>query len=381
MLISLAVVNQWCFDGPTTQRTFEMQSRYTPLDLEVRDFGDYQLIIDARSPREFAEDHLPTAVNYPVVDNDEYAQVGTLHRSDTHAAYLIGVTHSLRNMANWIEQIGQQCSPASRILVYCFRGGKRSKLWSDTLRTIGFKVDVLPGGWKSYRRWVMSGLEVVPRELIFKVLTGPSGCGKTRLLQAIEQQGGQVLDLEALATHRGSLIGAVPECPQPTQKAFDSALLAKLRSFDVARPVFVESESKKIGSLRLPQSLMDSMGSADIVEISAPMPVRLKVWEADFGHFIQDPAALMDRIQHLLPLVGLERIKTWQSLAAAGDVLRIFEQLMALHYDPAYLRSSKRLFHGRRVSQPQTIAKFDDQAFYDAAAELIARHGAPIDVE
>lgn len=358
-----------------------MQSRYTPLDLEVQDFGDYQLIIDARSPREFAEDHLPGAVNYPVVDNDEYAQVGTLHRTNTHEAYLIGVTHSLRNMANWIEQIGQQCSPTSRILVYCFRGGKRSKLWSDTLRTIGFKVDVLPGGWKNYRRWVMNGLEVVPRELSFKVLTGPSGCGKTRLLQAIEKRGGQVLDLEALAKHRGSLIGAVPNSPQPTQKSFDSDLLDILRSFDVSRPVFVESESKKIGSLRLPQSLMDSMGSADLIEISAPLQVRLGVWEADFGHFIHDPAALMDRIQHLLPLVGHERIKIWQSLADAGDVLQIFEQLMTLHYDPAYQRSGKRLFHGRRDPEPLAIATFSEQAFDEAAAELIARHGAPIDVE
>jgi tRNA 2-selenouridine synthase len=145
--------------------------------------------------------------------------------------------------------------------------------------------------------------------------------------------------------------------------------------------VFVESESKKIGSLRLPQSLMDSMGSADLIEISAPLPVRLKVWEADFGHFIQDPAALMERVQHLLPLVGHETIKNWRSLAEAGDVPKIFEQLMTLHYDPAYKRSGKRLFQGHRTPEPLTISAYSEQAFTDAAAQLIALHGSAIDVE
>ena len=127
-----------------------MTSICTPLDLEIQDFSFYDLIIDARSPREFNIDHIPGARNYPVVGNDEFAEVGTLHRKDAHGAYVIGVTHSLRNMANWIEAIAMQCSPSSKILVYCFRGGKRSKLWSDTLKTIGFRVDVLHGGWKNY---------------------------------------------------------------------------------------------------------------------------------------------------------------------------------------------------------------------------------------
>ncbi len=323
------------------------------------------------------------AINYPVVDNDEYAQVGTLHRTNTHEAYVIGVTHSLRNMANWIEQIAQVCPPSARILVYCFRGGKRSKLWSDTLRTIGYRVDVLRGGWKNYRRWVMQGLEVVPRELVFKVLSGPSGCGKTRLLKAIEQQGGQVLDLEGLAQHRGSLIGALPDQPQPTQKSFDSALLDRLRSFDVTRPVFVESESKKIGALRLPDCLMECMSSADLIEVKAPMEVRLAIWEADFGHFIHEPSSLIDRVEHLLPLIGHERLKAWREMAATGNVRQIFEQLMTVHYDPAYARSGLRLFHGRRGFAPVSIEAFNDESFGLAAQSLLQAHGScePIGAE
>ena len=353
-----------------------MKSQYTPQDLEIQDFTSYTLVIDARSPREFDEDHLPGAVNFPVVDNDEYATVGTLHRTNTHQAYVIGVTHSLRNMANWIEQIAPVCPPSAKILVYCFRGGKRSKLWSDTLRTIGYRVDVLRGGWKNYRRWVMQGLEVVPRELVFKVLSGPSGCGKTRLLKSIEQQGGQVLDLEGLAKHRGSLIGAIPDRPQPTQKSFDSSLLDRLRAFDVSKPVFVESESKKIGSLRLPDSLMECMGSADLIEVTAPMDVRVAIWEADFSHFINEPASLIARVEHLLPLLGHERLKAWRTMAAAGDVRQIFEQLMTVHYDPAYARSGLRLFHGRRDFAPVRIDTFSDDCFMRAAHTLLQAHGS-----
>ena len=154
-------------------------------DLGIREFAFYDLIIDARSPREYGVDHIPRAENLPVVNDEEFAEVGTMHRKDKFQAYLIGVTHSLRNMATWIEDIGSRCDRSSRILVYCFRGGKRSKLWSDNLRTIGFNVEILPGGWKAYRRWVLASLEIVTREFDFIVISGHTGSGKTRLLKAL----------------------------------------------------------------------------------------------------------------------------------------------------------------------------------------------------
>jgi tRNA 2-selenouridine synthase len=347
-----------------------MKNLCSPLaDLEIREFSSYALIIDARSPREFAVDHLPHAVNLPVVDDEQYADVGRLHRTDTHAAYVLGVTESLRNMANSIGYVAQRCNRSDPILVYCFRGGKRSKLWSDTLRTIGYKVDVLRGGWKAYRRWVLSALEVMPRALEFKVVAGPTGSGKTRLLQALQRQGAQVLDLEAMACHRGSLLGALPGKSQPTQKSFDSELMGRLREMDPQFPVYVESESKKIGNLTLPGSLMDAMARADMIRITAPLGERVKVWEEDFRHFVEDPSLLLARVAFLEPLLGKELLARWAEQARSGRVSVVFEELMTRHYDPAYVKSNARLFSGRAA-----LPVIELESVSDAYMDGVARH-------
>ena len=203
-----------------------------PKQLGVQEFASYALVIDARSPHEFAEDHVPGAVNLPVVDDAEFAEVGIRHKTDQHGAYLVGVAYSLRNIADQIKPLISRYTPQDRFLVYCFRGGKRSRLWADNLRTIGFEVDVLAGGWKNYRRWVRASLDTLSRSLRYRVLCGPTGSGKTRLLHELRRQGEQVLELEELAHHRGSLLGDLPGDPQPTPKLFVSALLAEMRTFD-----------------------------------------------------------------------------------------------------------------------------------------------------
>ena len=241
----------------TTPRTKEKDD-FTPM-VENALAGRYALVIDGRSEREYAEDHLPGAVNVPVVDNDQYAEVGTMHTTDKHRAYLIGVSYSLRNIARATDAVISKYPRDARLLVYCFRCGKRSKLWFDALSTIGYRVDRLPGGWKAYRAWVREQLTDVPRRFHFNVLCGPTGCGKTRLLTALEHAGAQVLDLERLAQHHGSLIGDLPGVPQPSQKWFDSLVLKELRSFDPRVPIWVESESKKIGALQLPDALLENM--------------------------------------------------------------------------------------------------------------------------
>jgi tRNA 2-selenouridine synthase len=306
------------------------------------DFHSYDLIIDARSPREFEEDHIPGALNLPVVDNEEYAEVGTLHRTDPMAAYQIGVCYSLQNIARHIRQHVSAYGRKSRILVYCFRGGKRSRLWFDALDTIGYKVDKLKGGWKGYRRWVNEQLQIVPHNYRYIVLSGPTGCGKTRLLTALREAGAQVLDLEGIAVHRGSVIGAVPGKKQPSQKLFDSLLLRQLSEYDPARPIWVEAESKKIGERQLPDALLAAMREGVTIAVEAPMPQRVLLWREDYRHFEEDPVALIERLAFLRPLVGGEEFAQWQALAESRQVMELFERLMRNHYDPTYRRSILR---------------------------------------
>jgi tRNA 2-selenouridine synthase len=304
--------------------------------------GRYALVIDARSPREFAEDHIAGAVNLPVVNDAEYAEVGTLHRQDPHAAYLLGVRYSLANIATQLPRIIEPLPRYAPILVYCFRGGKRSKLWADNLRTIGFRVDVLQGGWKRYRAWVREALNALPQQFRFQVLVGPTGCGKTRVLQALADAGEQVLDLESLANHRGSLIGGIPGLPQPSQKHFDSLLLHAMQALDPSRVVWLEGESKRIGKVQLPTALYEALLAAPTVGVDAPMAARVQMWKEDFPHFVTDPVGMVEQLEPIRALVSGETYERWQALAGAGHVDELFERVMREHYDPCYTRSLKK---------------------------------------
>lgn len=336
------------------------------------DVSEYELVIDARSPREFAEDHIPGAVNLPVVDNDEYAEVGTLHRTDKHRAYRIGVARSLRNIARHIDEVIAPLPERARILVYCFRGGKRSRLWFDALDTIGFRVERLEGGWKAYRRWVNGMLAEVPRRYRYRVLCGPTGCGKTRLLAALRETGAQVLDLEALANHRGSLIGAIPGEPQPSQKYFDSLLLRELLRFDPERPVWVEAESKRIGLVQLPDALFDAMHAGTCYAVEAHMAERVALWREDYGHFEKDPASLIERLIPLRQLVGGEEFKAWEELAAERRMPELFARLMRVHYDPAYARSITKHYPQIGGAMRVTLPALDVATLAQVAIRLSA---------
>ena len=305
-------------------------------------FSAYDLIIDARSPREYEEDHIPGAVNMPVVNNEEYAEVGTLHRTDKVGAYRIGVRYSLLNIAKHIAEDLPMYSVQSRVLVYCFRGGKRSKLWTDALETIGYKVDKLKGGWKGYRRWVNDQLAHIPTLYRYNVLSGSTGCGKTRLLYALRDAGAQVLDLEDIASHRGSVLGAIPGTSQPSQKYFDSLLLRQLSAYDPTRPIWVEAESKKIGNVQLPNALLETMRQGRTLQVDADMAQRVLLWRQDYRHFEDDPQDMLKRLLFLRPLVGGEEFAAWEELAKLQQMPELFERLMRNHYDPAYRRSILR---------------------------------------
>lgn len=347
----------------------------SPLQLEVADWSQYALVIDARSPREYQEDHVPGAVNLPVVNDEEYAEVGTLHKTDTHAAYLIGVEYSLRNIANHIKPLIATFDRRDRMLVYCFRGGKRSKLWADNLRTIGFNVDVIKGGWKNYRRWVRESLEVLPRHFEYRVLSGSTGCGKTRLLHALAAAGQQIIDLEELASHRGSLLGKLPGKPQPTQKWFDSLLLEYMRGLDPSRPVWVEAESKKIGNVQLPDALFEAMHQTVPIHVSAPMDERVRLWREDYPHLASDPGMLVDLLEPLKPLVGGEELNLWRELADTGRVDELFARVMTHHYDLCYERSTRRNYKAAEESPRIELDSLGPERLVEVAKELAERFG------
>ena len=339
--------------------------------------GRYALVIDARSEREYAEDHLPGAINLPVVDNDEYAEVGTTHKTDKHRAYQIGVSYALKNMSRAIDELITKHPKDARMLVYCFRGGKRSKLWLDSLATIGYRVDRLPGGWKAYRAWVRDQLETLPRRFRYNVLCGPTGCGKTRLLMALESVGAQVLELEGLAQHHGSLIGDLPGVPQPTQKWFDSLLVDKLSRFDPQLPVWVESESKKIGAIQLPDALLETFRNGRIFAMEAPMSERVRLWREDYGHFEADPDSLIERLRYLRSLIGGEEFALWEKLAAERRMPELFQRLMEAHYDPAYARSIGRNFPRYADAPRLHVDSLDMPALVEVARELHAGSREP----
>ena len=332
--------------------------------------GGYALVIDGRSEREYIEDHIPGAVSLPVVHNEEYAEVGTTHTTDKHRAYLIGVSRALKNMSRAIDAVISKYPKDARMLVYCFRGGKRSKLWFDSLSTIGYRVDRLPGGWKAYRAWVRQQLAELPHRFRFNVLCGPTGCGKTRLLTALGKVGAQVLDLEDLAQHHGSLIGDLPGVPQPSQKWFDSLVLRELRAFDPDRPVWVESESKKIGALQLPDALLEKMRAGRVFAVDAPMAERVKLWREDYRHFEEDPEGLLDRLRHLLALIGGQEFALWARLAAERRRPELFQRLMEAHYDPAYARSISRNFPGYATAPRLQLETLDVLELERVAREL-----------
>ena len=308
----------------------------------------FDAVIDARSPAEFAEDRLPGAVNWPVLDDDERRVVGTLYKAQGPlAARKAGAVLVARRIAGHLERELADKPREWRPLVYCWRGGQRSGSLAWFLAQTGFRTAQLDGGYKAFRAVVREALTTLPARLDFTVLAGRTGSGKTRLLQALAVAGAQVLDLEAFANHRGSVLGGLPELPQPSQKRFDSLVWQALTAFDPARPVFVESESAKIGALRVPEALLQRMrGLGRCVRIEMPDAARVQLLLEDYAFHFDDAERFCALLAPLHEQRGHETVARWQSLARACRWAELFAALMAEHYDPLYGQSMRRSYPG-----------------------------------
>jgi tRNA 2-selenouridine synthase len=347
--------------------------------VDRRSLSQFDMIIDVRSPGEFAEDHVPGAVNLPVLDNDERATVGTIYVQESRfLARRVGAALVARNVGRHLDTVLSDKPASFRPLVYCWRGGQRSGSMATILAQVGWRTMVLQGGYKTYRRAVQKRLYDAELPFQLVLLDGGTGSGKTALLKRVADLGVQVVDLEALALHRGSIFGALTATPQPSQKWFESSLLAQFDGLDPARPVLLEAESSKIGNRTLPPAIWQAMLRAPRIELNAPLDVRASYLIGAYPELVADRVRLETALSRLEVYPGRKRLEAWREMADAGAFLDLVRDVVERHYDPSYARSSRR--DPRERLGHVAIQSLDEAGQATAAraiAELAGRVRAP----
>ena len=340
------------------------------VDLSPAARDGFDAIIDVRSPGEFALDHIPGAINLPVLDDAQRAAVGTEYvQGSKFLARRTGAVMVARNIAAHLEGALADRDGSFRPLVHCWRGGQRSGAMVTVMEQIGWPVTMLDGGYQTWRRHVSAGLYDTPLPHRLTLLDGPTGSGKTALLSALSARGVQTVDLEALAAHRGSLFGAMPG-GQPSQKAFESRLHDALSRLDPARPVVVEAESSRIGARVIPPSLWTAMGVAPVIEIAAPIEARVAHTVETYVDIAADPVALDTALGRLPRHHSKATVSEWRAMAARGEIADLARQLMEAHYDPAYVRTGAE--RARPVLDRLPLADLSPASIGAAAVTLAA---------
>ena len=334
----------------------------------------FDLIIDARSESEYAEDHLPGAVNWPTLNDEERKTTGTTYKQvNAFEAKKRGAALAARNISAHIEREVIDKPKDWKPLLYCWRGGKRSGSLALVLDQIGFRVTLVEGGYKAFRAAVMADIPRLAPRFDWRVICGTTGSGKTRLLQALHAAGAQVLDLEALANHRSSVLGAIPGVPQPTQKHFDTRIWDALRQLDPTRPVFVESESKKVGNVAVPTTLIETMRTGQCLNLLLPDTERVALLMEDYDFFVRDTTVFCERLDALTQARGKQVIDEWKERAQQGQIASVVQELLTLHYDPVYIESMARNFKRYATAQPITPADRSSEAMGALAGALLAQ--------
>jgi len=340
-------------------------------DLSAEELERFDAVIDVRSPSEYAEDHIPGAINLPVLDDDERARIGTHYTQiSVFEARRMGAALVSRNIARHLDTALADKPKGFKPLVYCWRGGMRSESMALVLASVGWKVTLVEGGYRTWRRQVVAALEAeTPLPVV--LIDGQTGTGKTAILKALEAAGEQVIDLEGLARHRGSIFGDFPGTPQPSQKGFDTALHDRLRGMDLSRPIFVEAESRQVGRRRVPPRLWAAMEAAPRIVVSVPVAERARYLVEAYPDLLADREKLEAAFEGLRPFHAKTVIADWRDLADDGRWQALAAALVTEHYDPAYGRARKRQKTADRDAE--IAVETLDRAGIETAAAGIAK--------
>lgn len=333
----------------------------------------FDTIIDVRSPLEFAEDHIVGAINCPVLSDLERQKVGTIYKKESSfKAKIIGSSLTAKNIAFHIENNFMEKKGSWQPLIYCWRGGQRSKAFSIVLSEVGWRTNQLKGGYKEYRNQVINFLDNIGPKLKITLISGKTGSAKTKILKSIENEGGQILDLEGLANHKGSLLGKIPDLIQPSQKFFESLIFNKIQNLDLKDKIYIEAESSKIGNIHIPKSIWKKMIKSPRIEISANVELRAKFLVSDYDYMCNDPTLINPIIKGLKNRLSKNLFDEWTNLIDRKKWLDLTKSFLENHYDPSY--SSNTIKNDRKVIKKITATSLNNSDIKDIAKKILNKN-------
>ena len=333
----------------------------------------FDTIIDVRSPLEFAEDHIVGAINCPVLSDLERQKVGTIYKKESSfKAKIIGSSLTAKNIAFHIENKFMEKKGSWQPLIYCWRGGQRSKAFSIVLSEVGWRTNQLKGGYKEYRNQVINFLDNIGPKLKITLISGKTGSAKTKILKSIENEGGQILDLEGLANHKGSLLGKIPDLIQPSQKFFESLIFNKIQKLNLKDKIYIEAESSKIGNIHIPKSIWKKMINSPRIEISANVELRAKFLVSDYDYMCNDPTLINPIIKGLKNRLSKKLFDEWTNLIDRKKWFDLTKSFLENHYDPSY--SSNTMKNDRKVIKKITATSLNNSDIKDIAKKILNKN-------